>query len=191
MRGLSPPYSSSYAYTRSRSRSSSFVSLSEESHSERTSPPTSMSSTTFNAERDTIACNNKFPSIYTSLGSSSKVENSATNPEIPGEAIENPSFSTDRIAFRVEGPSYREPRRRKARISNSDRRAICLYSSTHAGVTQEWMARQYKVERSTISKIIREKARWLGDGPESWSESTSRHRSVESAQRKSARLTRV
>lgn len=38
------------------------------------------------------------------------------------------------------------------------------------------MARQYKVERSTISKIIREKAKWLGSGPDSFSESPSRHR---------------
>jgi len=38
------------------------------------------------------------------------------------------------------------------------------------------MARQYKVERSTISKIIREKAKWLGSGPDSFNESSSRHR---------------
>lgn len=94
--------------------------------------------------------------------------------EVLDMGVDGTSEGVD-ASFRVEGPSYREVRRRKARISNSDRRAICLYSSTHAGVTQEWMARRYKVERSTISKIIREKAKWLGYG-DAAGDPSSRHR---------------
>ncbi|KIK69625.1 hypothetical protein GYMLUDRAFT_66925 [Collybiopsis luxurians FD-317 M1] len=65
--------------------------------------------------------------------------------------------------------AYSKPKARKQRLFNVDRKAICEFHLAHPGEKQEVIARQYGVERSTISKILKHKERWLsievGDGP--------------------------
>lgn len=51
---------------------------------------------------------------------------------------------------------------RKQKLANSDRKAICLYAKQHPSARQEDIAARYNVERSTISKILKNKERWLG-----------------------------
>ncbi|KIJ54393.1 hypothetical protein M422DRAFT_42551 [Sphaerobolus stellatus SS14] len=51
---------------------------------------------------------------------------------------------------------------RKQKLANSDRKAICLYARNHPSARQEDIAARYNVERSTISKILKNKERWLG-----------------------------
>jgi len=51
---------------------------------------------------------------------------------------------------------------RKQKLANSDRKAICLYARQHPSARQEDIAARYNVERSTISKILKNKERWLG-----------------------------
>jgi hypothetical protein len=63
--------------------------------------------------------------------------------------------------FRIEGGDFEGRRRKKARVADEDRRQICIDSMSNKGLTQEMLASQYGVERSTISKIVKEKDRWL------------------------------
>ncbi|KIY67115.1 CenpB-DNA-bind-domain-containing protein [Cylindrobasidium torrendii FP15055 ss-10] len=54
-----------------------------------------------------------------------------------------------------------KPKHRKQRLFNLDRRAICVYHRDHPSARQEDIALKYGVERSTISKILKYKDRWL------------------------------
>ncbi|KAF8526156.1 hypothetical protein JB92DRAFT_1189867 [Gautieria morchelliformis] len=55
-----------------------------------------------------------------------------------------------------------KPPHRKQKLANSDRKAICMYAKQHPSARQEDIAARYNVERSTISKILKNKERWLG-----------------------------
>lgn len=50
---------------------------------------------------------------------------------------------------------------RKNRLMNQDRKEICLYSQVHPDARQEDIATAWGVERSTISKILKNKDKWL------------------------------
>ncbi|KAJ7601017.1 hypothetical protein C8J56DRAFT_730370, partial [Mycena floridula] len=50
---------------------------------------------------------------------------------------------------------------RKQRLFNIDRKAICVYHTDNPTARQEDIAVRYGVERSTISKILKHKMRWL------------------------------
>jgi hypothetical protein len=52
-------------------------------------------------------------------------------------------------------------KQRKQRLFNVDRKAICVYHRQHPNARQEDIARRYGVERSTISKILKFKTKWL------------------------------
>ncbi|OBZ68949.1 Tigger transposable element-derived protein 6 [Grifola frondosa] len=49
----------------------------------------------------------------------------------------------------------------KTRLTGPDRRAICIYARDHPDIKQEDIAAHFGVERSTVSKILKFKARWL------------------------------
>ena len=63
--------------------------------------------------------------------------------------------------FRPKAAITRAPHR-KQKLANADRKAICLYAKQHSNARQEDIAARYNVERSTISKILKNKERWLG-----------------------------
>ncbi|RPD62767.1 CenpB-DNA-bind-domain-containing protein [Lentinus tigrinus ALCF2SS1-6] len=63
-------------------------------------------------------------------------------------------------SFVVQGAPRREPTKKK-RLWNTDRRDICKYAEANPGVKQEDIAAHFGVERSTVSKILKQKARWL------------------------------
>ncbi len=92
------------------------------------------------------------------------------------EASQTMSSRPDIETFRVEGPAFEPRRRKKARVANADRRAICLQSMTDKGITQEVLASRYGVERSTISKIVKEKDRWLSTEDQGNLPIAARHR---------------
>lgn len=56
---------------------------------------------------------------------------------------------------------FPEEKKKKGRLTNKDRRDICEYHEARPGVRQEDIANIWKVERSTISKIIKAKEKWL------------------------------
>ncbi|VDB91898.1 unnamed protein product [Peniophora sp. CBMAI 1063] len=51
--------------------------------------------------------------------------------------------------------------KKKSRLTNLDRRDICIYQRDTPGVRQEDIAQKWGVERSTISKVLKEKNKWL------------------------------
>ncbi|KAK0464675.1 uncharacterized protein EV420DRAFT_1058005 [Desarmillaria tabescens] len=59
------------------------------------------------------------------------------------------------------GPSGKTQKQRKQRLFNVDRKAICQYHRQHPDARQEDIAMRYGVERSTISKILKHKVKWL------------------------------
>ncbi|KAJ7459758.1 CenpB-DNA-bind-domain-containing protein [Mycena latifolia] len=52
-------------------------------------------------------------------------------------------------------------KQKKQRLFNVDRKDICLYHKENPSARQEDIARIYGVERSTISKILKNKTKWL------------------------------
>ena len=50
---------------------------------------------------------------------------------------------------------------KKQRLFNVDRKEICLYHKENPTARQEDIAIKYGVERSTISKILKHKQKWM------------------------------
>ncbi|KAJ3568117.1 hypothetical protein NP233_g5926 [Leucocoprinus birnbaumii] len=53
------------------------------------------------------------------------------------------------------------PKPKKAKLTNALRKEICLYQQSHPHQKQEEIAQRFGVERSTVSKILKEKKTWL------------------------------
>jgi hypothetical protein len=68
-------------------------------------------------------------------------------------------------------------KQRKQRLFNVDRKAICEYHKANPNARQEDIAVRYRVERSTISKILKHKTKWL-NVPEHESMRVAKHRYV-------------
>lgn len=59
------------------------------------------------------------------------------------------------------GPIVPRAKQRKQRLFNVDRKAICVYHAENPNARQEDIAARYGVERSTISKILKHKTKWM------------------------------
>lgn len=68
------------------------------------------------------------------------------------------------------GPVRTKPKHTKHRLRDIDRKRICEFHEQNPHARQEDIGAQFNVERSTVSKILRDKRRWLdveepdGDG---------------------------
>ncbi|PFH53942.1 hypothetical protein AMATHDRAFT_44982 [Amanita thiersii Skay4041] len=71
--------------------------------------------------------------------------------------------------------AYPSVKHKKQRLTNADRRNICLYADQNPDARQEDMATIWKVERSTVSKILKNKDKWLNI-PDDVAASTSKSR---------------
>jgi len=89
-------------------------------------------------------------STLTSVSSSTSAPNTQTFPPFQCP----PADSTSPL------PAPR-PKQRKQRLFNVDRKAICLYHKQYPNARQEDIGMRYGVERSTISKILKHKTKWL------------------------------
>ncbi|KIK56014.1 hypothetical protein GYMLUDRAFT_127822, partial [Collybiopsis luxurians FD-317 M1] len=58
-----------------------------------------------------------------------------------------------------------KPKAHKQCLYDIDRKAICEYYLAHPKEKQEVIARRFSVERSTISKILKHKKKWLNIMP--------------------------
>ncbi|KAI9061331.1 CenpB-DNA-bind-domain-containing protein [Trametes sanguinea] len=85
-------------------------------------------------------------SALTSVSSSASAPNSQVHP--PFQTADSPQ-------------NVRKEANKKKRLYNTDRREICVFAQEHPGVKQEDIAAHFGVERSTVSKILKHKARWL------------------------------
>lgn len=89
-------------------------------------------------------------SALTSVSSSTSVQKYTDNhPHSTGHTVSGAA------------PVAPRPKHRKQRLYNVDRKKICVYHRDHPNVKQEEIARLFGVERSTISKILKQKMKWL------------------------------
>ena len=74
--------------------------------------------------------------------------------------------------------SRRDPplKHTKHRLRDADRKNICLYHLSHPHARQEDIGAEFGVERSTISKILKEKDKWLNLTEEESNDPLSKHR---------------
>ncbi|KAJ7076511.1 hypothetical protein C8R43DRAFT_1179850 [Mycena crocata] len=84
-------------------------------------------------------------------------------PPVPTERVEQKGI--------VRGVSLRKPNHR---LSYVDRKALCIYHKENPNARQVDIARLYGVERSTISKILKNKTKWLNIPADVTSDSPNR-----------------
>jgi hypothetical protein len=87
-------------------------------------------------------------------------------------SVSSTSFAHERMS-----PSYSvvHDKQKKTRLTNAQRREICVWYQGNPTARQEDMAAMWQVERSTISKILKAKAKWLASPLEDENKS-SRHK---------------
>jgi len=73
----------------------------------------------------------------------------------------NSSFAAYPLPTPPVGPVVPRAKQRKQRLFNVDRKAICVYHQENPNARQEDIAARYGVERSTISKILKHKTKWM------------------------------
>jgi hypothetical protein len=100
-------------------------------------------------------------SALTSISSGTSAPNSQT---FPAFALPSPP-----------GAVIPRAKQRKQRLFNVDRKAICLYHQENPNARQEDIAARYGVERSTISKILKNKTKWM-NVPEDEDMRVAKHR---------------
>ncbi|KAJ7044005.1 hypothetical protein C8F04DRAFT_1071283, partial [Mycena alexandri] len=110
--------------------------------------------------------------FYSSSHSRSNSISNTTNPRSASPALSTASALTS-VSSSASGPnsSFALPhtpdalasraKQKKQRLFNVDRKDICLYHKANPDKRQEDIARIYGVERSTISKILKNKVKWL------------------------------
>ncbi|KAK7056712.1 hypothetical protein VNI00_002429 [Paramarasmius palmivorus] len=110
-------------------------------------------------------------STITTSSHSSSVNHTQNHPTLLSPFIRNcyspvaasPTCTAESPASPV---ALTRPKQRKQRLFNVDRQAICQYHLQNPTARQEDIAARYGVERSTISKILKHKAKWLNVCPE-------------------------
>ncbi|KAJ7134441.1 Tc5 transposase DNA-binding domain-containing protein [Mycena epipterygia] len=105
--------------------------------------------------------------FFSTTHSRSNSLSNSTNPRSASPALSTTSALTS-VSSSGSGPnSFALPaaeervKQKKQRLFNVDRKDICLYHKENPNARQEDIARIYGVERSTISKILKNKTKWL------------------------------
>ena len=85
------------------------------------------------------------------------------------------STSADQSNIPASRAIVRE-KHKKHRLRDVDRKKICIYHLTNPNARQEDIGAHFGVERSTISKILKEKDRWLSISEEDECDHSAKHR---------------
>ena len=72
-------------------------------------------------------------------------------------------------------PIVRE-KHKKHRLNDFARKKICIYHLSHPHARQEDIGAKFGVERSTVSKVLKEKDRWLNISEEDERDQSAKHR---------------
>ncbi|TIB34834.1 hypothetical protein E3P86_02773 [Wallemia ichthyophaga] len=91
-------------------------------------------------------------------------------PGIQSLMAPSPSGSSNTSAGSSIGP------RRKTKLINETRRAICVFAEENPSARQEDIASRYQIERSTVSKILKQKDKWKSIIPGGASARVAKHR---------------
>ena len=88
-----------------------------------------------------------------------------------------PSPAPSSTSHQSDSTKSRHPlKHTKHRLRDADRKNICLYHLSHPHARQEDIGAVFGVERSTISKILKEKDKWLNLTEEESNDPLSKHR---------------
>ncbi|SPO20990.1 uncharacterized protein UTRI_00467 [Ustilago trichophora] len=68
--------------------------------------------------------------------------------------------------------------KQKKKLRNIDRKLICDYSIANPTIKQDAIANEFGIERSTVSKILKQKEKWLAIDPSSDAARIAKHRAV-------------
>ncbi|KAF8635997.1 hypothetical protein AX15_000159 [Amanita polypyramis BW_CC] len=84
----------------------------------------------------------------------------------PSNSITSSSVSVSGVPYeggpiRTQHTPAPRVKHKKQRLCNQQRRDICLYAEAHPNARQEDMASLWQVERSTVSKILKNRDKWL------------------------------
>jgi hypothetical protein len=85
------------------------------------------------------------------------------------------SASAEPTKITASRPIIRE-KHKKHRLRDIDRKKICNYHLSNPNARQEDIGAHFGVERSTISKILKEKDRWLNISEEDECDQSAKHR---------------
>ena len=81
------------------------------------------------------------------------------SPDQQADEDDEPRAMATRVRTRSQAKGPRTSKQR--RLKDSERKDICRYFIEHPKERQEDIAARFSVERSTISKILKNKDRWL------------------------------
>ncbi|KAL0960654.1 hypothetical protein HGRIS_005682 [Hohenbuehelia grisea] len=96
------------------------------------------------------------------LSTASSAPTSVSSISPPTSSINNfPALQQQLPSDEVFHQPLGRSKQRKQRLFNVDRKAICVFSQENPNARQEDIAIRYGVERSTISKILKNKQKWL------------------------------
>ena len=92
------------------------------------------------------------------------------------------SSASEDVAFYELGPlglptSLRMSKQKK-KLRNIDRKMICDFSAANPSIKQDAIANEFGIERSTVSKILKHKEKWLAIEPGSEAARIAKHRAV-------------
>jgi predicted transcriptional regulator len=65
------------------------------------------------------------------------------------------------LAHLAAGTAPRLKKHTKKKLDGLDKKRICIYHANHSNARQEDIAELFGVERSTVSKILKNKEEWL------------------------------
>ncbi|GAC95481.1 hypothetical protein PHSY_003057 [Pseudozyma hubeiensis SY62] len=142
-----------------------------------TSPSTSLASTSMTSISPLGSTRINPDGSFTSQECSfDSLSNAASGSFSRASSASEDVFSYDLGSLGVP-PSLRMSKQKK-KLRNIDRKMICDYSAANPQVKQDAIAHQFGIERSTVSKILKQKDKWLAIQPGSDAARIAKHRAV-------------
>ncbi|PWZ02616.1 hypothetical protein BCV70DRAFT_155886 [Testicularia cyperi] len=97
-------------------------------------------------------------------------------------SISRASSTSEELYFHELGsmglPASLRINKQKKKLRNIDRKLICEFSEASPNAKQDTIASHFGIERSTVSKILKQKDKWLAIDPDSDLARIAKHRAV-------------
>ncbi|SPC65476.1 uncharacterized protein UHOD_00631 [Ustilago sp. UG-2017b] len=143
-----------------------------------TSPSASMASTSMTSISPLGSARMNADGSFTSQETSfDSLSNAASGSYSRASSTSDELFYSD-LGGSLGLPSSLRMSKQKKKLRNIDRKMICDYSVAHPTVKQDAIANEFGIERSTVSKILKQKDKWLSIDPESGAARIAKHRAV-------------
>ncbi|PWN54067.1 hypothetical protein IE53DRAFT_365783 [Violaceomyces palustris] len=125
----------------------------------------------------------RFNAADSSFGSQDTSTDSFSNSAASASAsVSRASSTSDEFFTHDFGtsilPASMRMTKRKRKLLNIDRKLICDFHTANPNVKQDAIANRFGIERSTVSKILKQKEKWLAIDPDSESARIAKHRAA-------------